>query len=106
MIKVLFISGMFLVLSLGIIVVGIDAHERAHQQIFKAAGCTDATYSLDLLSMSGEARCHEYGRNTEVTKEEELHAWNEIVGYNMDALCGSLLAGQFMIALAILLKKE
>lgn len=106
MIKVLLISGVFLVLSLGIIIVSIDAHERAHQAIFRAAGCIDATYSLDLLSMSGEARCHEYGSNTEVTKEEELHMMNEIISYNLDALCGSILCGLFMIALAILLRKE
>lgn len=103
--KIIVVGCCFIALFYAVLFVSIDAHERAHVAIFKAGGCEEAVYETTHMGLVGETRCEKYTAK-EITKMEELHLLNEIIGYNMDGISLSIVAGFFLLSFAILLNGD
>lgn len=91
----------FSVVALGNI--NLVNHEAAHKRICEEAfGNASVSYSYSLFppEMKGRTYCDSW-ESEAINKKEALDLQNEIFGYNVKSIYLSILAGSFMIAMAI-----
>lgn len=74
----------YMLMFYGILFSSTVAHEQVHKQISVYYGCVNSTIDINLFKGS-YFKCHERYHKS-VSDEFFLHAQNEIVSYNLDAL--------------------
>ncbi len=78
----------WIILFVLIFIGSIISHEEAHRQISIYHGCINGSITYFSKNINPFWHCYEYSyQSTETNMQEwELHSFNEIVSYNLDAI--------------------
>jgi len=93
--KIIWLSAVSCVLLLLLITAQTVMHEEAHEQIAYNTGGYNC--SIEIGFGYGLTHCSDFGNN-------DFHAWNEIIGYNMLVIAEAIIVGAAIVSAAILIK--
>lgn len=95
---------LFLLSVFGLTIIQTDFHEEAHLAIDKSQGCSGSYISYDLFHFSGTTYSIDCPKETDPARNQ-LHAINEITGYQYRILFLAILFAGLSILLSISLSK-
>ena len=99
-----------IIIFFSIIVVGLTItqtifHEDAHLEIDRIYGCKSSYIDYSFLYLSGQTYSVDCPSETNLERWQ-LHAENEVSGYQYRIIMLSILFGTLLVAISILLYKE